>query len=214
MCNVYSFSGFAKILMKNKIEFSFRDFLSDQKVDVLIQALVDKTYNEGSYEGAGIARSCFINHSGQCAIKVDKDFYTDYSDEYAREDYDDKFFWGEQWSEWVDGEWAINSLNIITHNPKYIACDQNIQEIDAYNQLMKTKSHLLEYVPRLYAISTNKTVEILEYCDYCSEDAYLADKERFNVINNHFDDAHDQNLGINSRGKLVILDIGFGSYGE
>ena len=44
MCNVYSFSGFAKILLKHNIQFSIRDFLNDEKVDLLIQQVVNKTF--------------------------------------------------------------------------------------------------------------------------------------------------------------------------
>ena len=210
MCNVYSFSGFAKVLIKNKITFSFRDFLNDQKVDELIQTLVDKTCYEGTYEGAGIARSCFIDNCGECAIKVDKDFYVDYSDENARSDYDDMLYWEDRRDEWIDGAWVVDSLNVVTHDAKYIACDQNIQEIDIYNRLMRINSHLLGYMPRLYATSTNKAVEVLELCGYCHDEAYCIDKDRFNTICSFFDDTHDGNFGINSRGELVILDVGFG----
>ena len=103
MCNVYSFSGFAKILIKNQIKFSFRDFLNDEKVDALIQTLINKTCNENSYTGAGIARSCFIDFKGDCAIKVDKSFYVDYSDECARDEYNDMLYWDNKRDEWEDG---------------------------------------------------------------------------------------------------------------
>ena len=41
MSNVLSFFGFSKELIENEIVFSLRDFLDVDKVDILIQILVD-----------------------------------------------------------------------------------------------------------------------------------------------------------------------------
>ena len=205
MCNVYSFSGFAKILIKNRIKFSLRDFLDDNKVDNLIQQLIDNSCDEDSYAGAGIARSCFFDYSGECAIKVDKQFYTDYSDEDARETYSDYL---DSYADWEDGGWVIDDLCSITKYKGY-CCDQNYDEIEMYKTLIRRKSHILDYLPRLYAISTNKCVEILELCNGCDYDPYAMDTERYEFICNMFDDTHDGNFGVNKQNKLVILDVGF-----
>ena len=162
MCNVYSFSGFAKVLMKNKIKFSFRDFLNDEAVDDLIQQLINKECGVGSYVGAGISRSCFAIDG--CAIKVDKDFYSDYSDEDARDSYSEYVY--DTGIEWEDGAWEVNRLHNVT-SATWGCCDQNDAEIAIYRDLFAMKSDLLSYVPKLYATSSNKCVEVMEYCDGC-----------------------------------------------
>lgn len=201
MSNVYSFFGFAKILIKNNIIFSIRDFLDDKKVDELIQKLVD---NQISYKGAGIDRSCFIDYRGECAIKVDKSFYIDESDDFEQECYEEKLYdqYGDAMYEyWVEGNWAINKLYEITKSKH--CCDQNLTEVKTYQQLIAQKSNLLDFLPQLYATSSNKCVEILEICE-----DYKPDEQRMSDICQYFSDVHTNNLGVNRKGKLVLLDIG------
>ena len=196
MSTVYSFSGFARVLIKNKITFSIRDFLDPKKVDALIEKLIEKTCNEYTYVGAGIARACFIDGRSECAIKVNKEFYTDLSDEIARQDYLD--FWGID-----DGGWAFNDLNIVVKS-KSPCCEQNYSEISTYKRMLEEKSSFLDYVSKIYAVSSNWQVEIVEHCDYC----YDNDCDRINFICRNFEDTHDENFGYNRQGKVVLLDFG------
>lgn len=205
MSTVYSFSGFAKVLIKNKIMFSIRDFLDPKKVDALIEQLIKKTCDEYTYVGAGIARACFIDGWGECAIKVNKRFYTDYSDEEARYEYD-SYYWNEE-EMYVDGGWAFNDLNKIIKST-WSCCEQNYSEISTYEKMLEQKSSFLDYVPKIYAVSSNWQVEIVEYCESYSYDKDDVDTVRRKFINDNFDDAHDGNLGYNRQGKLIILDFG------
>jgi hypothetical protein len=206
MCTVYSFSGFSRVLIKNGIRFSIRDFLDPEKVDKLIEQLIEKTCDKYSYTGAGISRACFLPDFGDCAIKVNKDFYTDYSDENAREEYS-SLFWNKK--EYVYGGWQINRLDEVVSS-KEPCCDQNADEIRNYLRFLENKDNRLNYVPKLYAVSSNWQVEIFEYCDYYTGDEELdtEQEKRFEEINNCFYDAHDDNLGYNRQGNLVILDFG------
>ena len=205
MYNVYSFSGFAKVLIKNKIKFSFRDFLNDAAVDDLIQQLINKECGAYSYVGAGIARSCFAING--CAIKVDKQFYVDYSDEDARDSYGDYVY--DEDEEWKDGGWEIDELHKVTGST-WASCEQNDAEIAIYRDLIKSGSDLLNYIPKLYATSSNNCVEVMEYCDGCYDCPRGSDPVRWDYIVDHFEDTHDGNFGFNSQGKLVLLDLGFG----
>lgn len=206
MSTVYSFLGFARVLAKNKIVFSIRDFLDPKKVDALIEKLIEKTCDEYTYVGAGIARACFTDGWGQCAIKVNKEFYTDYSDEGARYEYNSSC-WDEE-EVYVDGGWAFNDLNNIVKST-WSCCEQNYSEISAYEKMLARKSSFLDYVPKIYAVSSNWQVEIVEYCESYIFDKDDIDKARREFINDNFDDAHDGNLGYNRQGKLIILDFGF-----
>lgn len=206
MSTVYSFSGFAKVLIKNKIMFSIRDFLDPKKVDALIEQLIEKTCDEYTYVGAGIARACFTDGWGECAIKVNKEFYTDYSDEGARYEYNSS-----RWDEeevYVDGGWAFNDLNKIVKST-WSCCEQNYSEISSYEKMLERKSSFLDYVPKIYAVSSNWQVEIVEYCESYIFDKDDTDTVRREFIEDNFDDAHDGNLGYNRQGKLIILDFGF-----
>lgn len=206
MSTVYSFSGFARVLAKHKIVFSIRDFLDPKKVDALIEKLIEKTCDEYTYVGAGIARSCFTDGWGECAIKVNKDFYTDYSDEDARDEYSSLCWHHKDEYKYIDGGWSFNRLDSVISST-YPCCDQNYEEINSYISMLEENSVLLDYVPKIYAVSSNWQVEIVEYCNYFTEeDDY--DRNRMCVINSHFSDTHDGNFGYNRQGKLVILDFG------
>lgn len=202
MGNVYSFLGFSKVLIENNIPFSIRDFLNDEKVDELIQQLVDKQCYEDTFSGAGIDRSCFIPHNGACAIKVDKGYYTDYSDEIARHEASQNAYSIHEIC--YDGSWVINNLENITK--ARFCCKQNRDEIKAYNNIIKYRPNLLQYLPQIFAVSSNNCVEIVEYCDACSEsDLY---SKRYDEIDRIFQDAHDSNVGLNRFNKVVYLDLG------
>lgn len=205
MSTVYSFSGFARVLIKNGIEFSIRDFLKPEKVDELIEKLIAKTCDEFSYIGAGIARACFVDGWGECAIKVNKEFYTDFSDEDARDSYS-SYCWYEE-TPYVYGGWAINKLDEVVKS-KSPCCEQNYEEISAYESFLEEKSNVLGYVSKIYAVSSNWQVEIVEYCDTCTDTITRENYNRRNFIYNNFVDAHDNNLGYNRQGQLVILDFG------
>ena len=164
MSTVYSFSGFARVLIKNGITFSIRDFLDPKKVDKLIEKLIKKTCDECTYAGAGIARSCFIDYKGDSAIKVYKDFYTDFSDEDAREEYCSYCYYSEDEVQYVDGGWAFNLLHEAVKSTR-ACCHQNYVEISSYEDMLEDNSLYLDYVPRIYAVSSNWQVEIMECCD-------------------------------------------------
>lgn len=205
MSTVYSFSGFARVLIRNKIVFSIRDFLDPKKVDALIEKLIKRTCDEHTYVGAGIARACFTDGWGECAIKVNKDFYTDFSDEDAREKYS-LFCWlHEEESPYVYEGWSFNKLDKVIAST-CPCCKQNYSEISTYEKMLKEKSSFLDYVPKIYAVSSNWQVEIVEYCNYfTSDDEY--DRDRMKFISCNFEDIHDGNFGYNRQGKLVILDF-------
>ena len=208
MSNVYSFSGFARVLIKHGVKFSIRDFLSDDKVDDLIAILIKKICDDDNYINAGIARSCFIDYEGDCAIKVDKRFYTSYYDDDARSLYEDDIWYSDE--DFVEGAWAINRLNQAVG---YTGCpiDQNEYEISAYNRFLTYEKELLDYVPKLYATSNNLCVEIFERCSECPTRPRRIDYERYMNISESFHDTHEGNFGINRLGKLVLLDFGFES---
>ena len=206
MSNVYSFSGFAKVLIENGILFSIRDFLDDKKVDELIQLVIDKQCNEDTYIGAGVERSCFIPREGSYAIKVDKSYYTNYYDEGARYEYEAYTY--DNHLICYDGGWVIDSLENITKFD--ICCEQNVNEIHNYNAIIQNHKHLREFIPQMIAVSSNYCVEIMERCSYCHSSPYYSHYARFNFIDDNFSDAHEDNLGLNRFGKLVILDLGLG----
>lgn len=206
MCNVYSFSGFAKVLIKNGITFSIRDFLDDKKVDELIQKLVDKTCDSYSWVGAGIARSCFIDPYDLAAIKVDKNFYVDLEDYQAEEEWQD-LHWRDNKEDYDPYGYALDNLSVVIKLESY--CEQCKKEIDDYTSYLKTKSKLLQYVPVMYAVSSNKAVEIMEFCRKATWEDFQDQSDRERIIAKRFSDTHDDNFGINKSGLLVLLDYGF-----
>lgn len=205
MCNVYSFSGFAKVLIKNGITFSIRDFLDPKKVDILIDKLIKKTCNEQTYAGAGIARSCFIDYKSGSAIKVNKEFFTSYLDEDAIEEYKTMIYYENE--PFIDGGWVINKLNEVVKS-KINCCEQNYNEISTYEHFLLKNQDMLDYIPHLYAVSSNWQVEIFENCESFEWPLNTRDLQRFEFIETNFEDTHDGNLGFNHQGKLVILDFG------
>lgn len=206
MCNVYSFSGFAKILLKHQIQFSIRDFLDDRKVDLLIQQVVNKTCNPRSWCGAGIARSCFIEPNKLAAIKVSKNIYTDITDYDAEDEWAD-LNWNVPNDEYDPYGYVIDELK----NAIYMQDDegQNLTEIRNYKEMILNKSPYLQYVPITYAASSSGSVQIVEFCDYADwEMREQSDRRRF--IEKSFCDTHEANFGLNKHGLLVLLDYGFG----
>ena len=199
MSNVLSFFGFSKALIENGIVFSIRDFLDADKVDALIQKLVDKTCNTKTFLGCGISRSCFSN-SDSYAIKVDKTIYADANDLYAEEEY----YQMTLDEEYKDLGWTYDNLKNATDSSlcahDYPQCQE---EIYAYEDILKNNSHLLNKVAKIYAYSSNQLVEIVEYCievGYHSE--ACVDLEKL------FDDIHANNVGLNKQGKAVAIDFG------
>ena len=206
MCNVYSFSGFAKILLKHNIQFSIRDFLNDEKVDLLIQQVVNKTCNERSWAGAGIARSCFIEPNGLAAIKISKEIYTDITD-YDAEDAWASSRWDQDEDDYDPWGYVVNNLQEAT---KVVVDEyQNKNEIRTYQEELAANSIRLGYIPTMYAASTNHAVQIVEKCEIPSHKELGVQSERRHYIYQNFYDTHDGNFGLNKQGLLVILDYGF-----
>ena len=199
MSNVLSFFGFSKALIENGIVFSIRDFLDANKVDALIQKLVNKTCNTQTFLGCGISRSCFSN-SDSYAIKVDKTIYVDIDDRYAEEDYGE---WTSD-EDYEDFGWAYDNLENATspslHEYDYPQCQE---EISVYKDILKNNSHLLNKVAKIYAYSSNQLVEVVEYCSEVGHhyDACM-DLEKL------FGDIHGDNVGLNKQGKAVAVDFG------
>ena len=203
--NVYSILKFAEILIKNGIQFSWRDFLDNQRVDEYIQKLVDKNCGCNTFIDAGIGRSCFKDkYSDSCVYKVNKIFYIDYYDEGSRDDF---LSLKEMNNEaWEDGEWSINELNGICASTAH-DMSQNSKEIRIYGDMLHGNSSLLDYVAKIYAFSSNKNVIIMERCDQEYDDS---DQERYSYIYDIFLDAHEGNCKFTKNNKLVLVDYGSG----
>lgn len=202
---VYEHDRFSNILTHFGIKFDKNDLFNSKKADVLIQELVDRVCNDSTWVGAGISRSCFIDDDRTFAIKVDKTFFTHIDDEIAEEDY--------QEAQWTDFEeildlygYAFNRLDLATKQPS--ACKQSIQEINTYESFLDSDPEMLDYFPMMFAASSNKAVQIVEYCRPMegTEEEY-SDKRFLNMIKK-FQDNHDGNFGYNEKGKLVIIDYG------
>ena len=200
MSNVLSFFGFSKALIENEIVFSLRDFLDVDKVDILIQKLVDKTCNTQTFLGCGISRSCFSN-SDSYAIKVDKTIYVDANDDYAAEDYNECTLE----EDYEDFGWAYDNLEDATspslREHDYSQCQE---EISVYKDILKNNSHLLNKVAKIYAYSSNQLVEVVEYCSEVGHH-YEACRD----LEKLFDDIHANNVGLNKQGKAVAIDFGY-----
>lgn len=199
MSNVLSFFGFSKALIENEIVFSIRDFLDADKVDALIQKLVDKTCNTKTFLGCGISRSCFSN-SDSYAIKVDKTIYVDADDLSAEEEYDQMTLE----EDYEDFGWAYNNLKNATSPSLHVyGCPQCQEEISIYKDILKNNSHLLNKVAKIYAYSSNQLVEVVEYCSEVGHH-YEACRD----LEKLFDDIHADNVGLNKQGKAVAVDFG------
>lgn len=199
MSNVLSFFGFSKALIENGIVFSIRDFLDADKVDALIQKLVDKTCNTKTFLGCGISRSCFSN-SDSYAIKVDKTIYIDADDLSAEEEYDQMTLE----EDYEDFGWAYNNLKNATSPSLHVyGCPQCQEEISVYKDILKNNSHLLNKVAKIYAYSSNQLVEVVEYCSEVGHH-YEACRD----LEKLFDDIHADNVGLNKQGKAVAIDFG------
>ena len=201
MGKVYSFFGFSRALIANRIKFSIRDFLVPSKVDYLIGQLVERSCSSQTFIGAGIARSCFDGGAQTCVVKVDKNYYVDIDDDHAEWEYYDTIFD----DDFVDGGWQLNDLKNAIKGKECYSC-QNRDEVHTYEYFQKKKPELLSKIAIPYAVSSNYAVEVMEYC------SHYDGEENAHEFLELFNDAHDGNLGYNSFGKLVLLDYGMEEY--
>lgn len=194
MSTVLNKEKFAKILELKDIDFNVADFENQALVDGYIEQIVKYTCDGSTFAGAGISRSCFTSRLANCAIKVVKNFYIDPNDEEAL----------------YDEVQPFDDLKSILKFSKEDGIDihQTENEVNFFIEHPELREHLAE----VYAYSSNYAVSIMELCfiqdnngnydygEYCDLDRWAHKRGLYDV--------HEENVGYNQQGKMVILDYG------
>lgn len=172
---------------------------SESYVDSILQNLLKIAQLADGYLGSGIGRSAFklgnyVLKVARSIVNVEEDMWSDspYATPYDKSD-------------------EINSLTLNRADEGF---NQNYQECNWY--LNKRNQAYLTDAAGLYAFSSNYAIELAEYCELLSGDDYedLYDEESeigglFAYYDSHYRDIHEDNVGLNKDGKLVILDLGW-----
>lgn len=175
------------------------DLSSQASIDATLGKLAVATCSEENWLGCGIDRNAF--DLGNCVLKIDKEFYVSTEDQDAYEDYIDTHYEGED--DYPD-TYSFNHIEDASDST--VASDQGITEIENY-------CNVLEYgldgsFAQIYAATSNGNIILMEKCNtnfYDLPDCF----EILEEYDNLYCDIHEDNVGLNHYGNLVILDSGF-----
>lgn len=174
-----------------------------EQIDNALVELAQKLCNSDNFLGAGIDRSAFYC-SNKTVLKVSKEYYVDYEDEIAMENYYDNSVYDEE-EEQLECGWEFNDLDLAkTSTQKAPQSEVEIKNFIQASILDKIKNHIF----KIYAATSNGAVMLVERCTRGNHD-YNEFKEAGKEFNQIYTDVHENNLGVNSKNNIVLIDLGF-----
>lgn len=190
------------VLLKELEKHNIKAELDTQEhIDHALVELAQQICNSDNFLGAGIDRSAFYC-SNKTVLKVSKQYYVDYEDNVAREDYYDDYGYDEEDSEYG---WEFNNLDLVeTSTEKTHQSEVEIKNFIQASLLDKIKDHIF----KIYAATTNGAVMLVERCAIGDYD-YNKIAEAGEAFSQVYEDVHENNLGINSKNNIVLIDLGF-----
>lgn len=202
MAYIFNEEKLNEILKRYNIEY---DDNAANKYDKALNDLAIATCSDDNWMGAGISRNGF--DLGDCVLKVSKLYYVNDDDEFAEEDYYEDVSYDDR----EDFGWTYNYLENL--NRSQATEEQSLNEINNYaigKSMRKCNKHYAE----IYAATSNGLVELVEKCSkVCFENypekIYKKMKQLLRQYRQAYEDIHNNNIGINKDGDLVIIDLGF-----
>lgn len=172
-----------------------------EHIDHALVELAQQICNSDNFLGAGIDRSAFYC-SNKTVLKVSKQYYIDSEDEVAREDYYSNYGYDE---EDIEYGWELNNLDLAeTSTQKTHQSEVEIKNFIQASILDKIKDHIF----KIYAATTNGAIMLVERCKREKYDynMFVVAGEEFGQV---YEDVHENNLGVNSKNNIVLIDLGF-----